>query len=72
MLFLINNAIYEYDHTMKGHDFESVASYILTKIEKAGLLPPNTMPDSLQLTERNAEFLAKVNRHFKWESEDEA
>ena len=43
------------------------ASNVLELIEKAGMLPPNTMPDSLQLTERNTEFLAKVNRHFKWE-----
>ena len=41
MVFLINNAIYDYDHTMKGHDFDSAGTYILRKIEEAGMLPPN-------------------------------
>ena len=57
--------------SLSGETADKVAEYILSGIEEAGMLPPNTMPDSLQLTERNTEFLAKVNRHFKWKDSDE-
>jgi len=50
-------------------ELDELANSLLNMLESSGMLPPNTMPDSLQLTERNAEFLAKVNRHFKWKED---
>jgi hypothetical protein len=67
MVFLINNAIYDYDHTMKGHDFDSAGTYILRKIEEAGMLPPKSL-DTVCVKKG---LVRGYTQMFEWEPEDE-
>jgi hypothetical protein len=52
---------------MKGHDFDSAGTYILRKIEEAGMLPPK----SLGTVCVKKGLVRGYTQMFEWEPEDE-
>lgn len=50
---------------------KQLVEYIRAYEDKAGMLPPDTLPGSLSLSKKHTEDAEWARTRFKWENEDE-